>query len=75
MLRAEAEAEAETRSWRQYMAEAARCMSESTARLAGGKYLKARWGAPQERKPPEKTPEEIALRIVRNAGLVYRGDD
>lgn len=54
-----------------YIAEALRCIGESTAKYAGGPYMTARWTDIANQKPQDdRDPDEIAAEVIRKAGLV-----
>lgn len=58
-------------AFRLYLAEAARCVSESCARYAGGPYLTVKWADVINPKPTEaRTPEEVVghMKKVLGAG-------
>ncbi len=51
--------------WRLYVAETLRCISESTAKFAGGPYMTAKWADIIDPKPIEtRTPEQVIDRVL-----------
>lgn len=66
--------ELEERRYRAYLTDALMAIAENTARDAGGKAMKARW-AEKFMPVDTRTGDEIAMDVVRRAGLVYRGGE
>ena len=64
--------DAEERRYRAYITDALMIITENTARYAGGKHLTKRWYAKYEPKD-ERTPDEIAIDVIKNAGLTLQG--
>lgn len=62
----------EERRYRAYLTDALMLMTENTAKYAGGKQLTKRWAA--EFIPVDnRTAEEIAAEVMKNAGLIQGG--
>lgn len=65
--------ECEKSAWDLYIAETLRCISESTAKYAGGPYLTAKWGdiinpKPVETRTPEQVIEQVMARLKEVSG-------
>ena len=65
----------ERHSYRVYIAEGLRVISESAARQVQGNYLARKWQEPTRPAPPEKPADVVALEIIHGAGLHYREVD
>ena len=65
----------ERHSYRLYIAEGLRVISESAAKRVQGNYLAMRWQEAMRPAPPEKPAEVVALEIIHGAGLHYREVD
>ena len=53
-------------AWRLYVAETLRCVSESSARYAGGPYMPRKWADIVSPPPEEKrTPEEVVAYMMK----------
>ena len=63
----------EDRRYRAYVTDALMIMTENTAKFAGGKHLTQRW-ADQFKPVDNRTAEEIAADVIRNAGLIQGGE-
>lgn len=60
----------EEKSYRVYVTDALRLVSENTSRYAGGSYFKARWLDSMSSKPKiEKTGAQIAADVIQKCGL------
>lgn len=56
--------EQESEAYRLYVAETLRCISESTAKFAGGQYMTAKWDDIINPKPVETRTEEQIIEQV-----------
>lgn len=58
-------------SYKLYIAETLRCISESTAKYGGGQFVTAKWANIADQKPQKEwKPGKIAADIIKGAGLV-----
>ena len=60
-------------AFRSYMADGIKCISESVANQYGGSYLQERYAdIVTVSRVEEKTGDEIALEVIKKAGLKVR---
>lgn len=64
----------EERRYRAYITDALMTIAENTARYAGGKVLSVRW-AEKFMPVDNRSGEEIAMEVIKNAGLIYNGGE
>lgn len=58
--------EQKSEAWKLYVAETLRCISESTAKFAGGPYMTAKWDYIIHPKPTEtRTPEQVVDHVLK----------
>ena len=63
----------EEKAFRSYMADGIKCISESVANQYGGSYLQERYAdIITVSRVEEKTGDEIALEVIKKAGLKVR---
>lgn len=66
------------RLYRVYITDTLKCLNDNVAKVVGGSALKARYYDLLEegnKKEIEKTGDEIALEIIRKAGLKVKGKE
>jgi len=66
------------RLYRVYITDTLKCLNDNVAKVVGGSVLKARYYDLLEegnKKEIEKTGDEIALEIIRKAGLKVKGKE
>lgn len=63
----------EERQYKAYLTDALMIITENTAKFAGGKHLTQCW-ADQFKPVDNRTAEEIAADVIRNAGLIQGGE-
>lgn len=63
----------EERQYRAYLTDALMIMTENTAKFAGGKHMTQHW-YDQFKPVDNRTGEEIAADVIKNAGLIQGGE-
>ena len=69
---------AKERLYQTYITDTLKCLNDNVAKIVGGSTLKARYHDLFEigiKKESEKTGDEIALEIIRKAGLKVKGKE
>ena len=60
-------------AYRVYVTDCLRILTENTARFSGGRYITQDFAASLHHKPADnRTGEEIAADVIRQAGLVVK---
>lgn len=64
-------------SYRVYVTDAAKVITSNTARLGGGNEITKRWydAINASAVKDDRTADEIALDIMKNAGLRFKGEN
>lgn len=61
-------------AYRVYVTDCLRTLTENTAKFAGGSYITARFfdSIPKNKRDDGRTGEEIAVEVIKRAGLVIK---
>ncbi len=64
--------EQEEKSYREYITDALMSIGKNTAKFNGGEYIENRW-IDQFIEPDMRTGDEIAMDIIKGAGIKFKG--
>lgn len=63
------------KAYRGYLTDVLRLMGENIATVARGSYIASRWlDLVEEKKPDNRSADEIAADVILHAGLSFGGD-